>query len=185
MPDITLTSRKVGEAMGEAIRDAIRRHLIAKSNQTKPNRHGLPHTGYYHKAAGTVRVEDFDETRAEIVVGADSEDSNAPGQGLALHYYGGVVRPRSGKKALAIPIDPSVAGMWPSEVGAIASGDGLALIWPKNSSHGFLKDNENGRLLWLLVRKAQIPADETVLPTAEELEEAASNAISEVMDDGE
>ena len=96
-------------------------------------------------------------------------------EGLALHYEGGTVYPK--KKALAIPIDPSVADIWPSEASGIATGDGYAMIWPKGSNHGFIKDAETNDLLWLLVPKATIPADKTVLPEEETILSAAEAAI--------
>ena len=49
--------QKAGQGMAEAVRDCIRRHLIDKGLHTAPNRNGLPHSGYWHKAANTVKVE--------------------------------------------------------------------------------------------------------------------------------
>lgn len=167
--------RKAGQGMAEAVRDRIRRHLTDRSMNTAPNRHGLPHTGYWHKAAGTVKVDSLSGLKASISVGAESDDPNAPGQGVALHYYGGVVYPTAGRKALAIPISPEVAGKNPREVNKLT--DGIALVWPKNSAHGFLKDENTNEFLWLLVPKATTKADKTVLPTEDELGEAAIEGI--------
>ena len=82
-----------------------------------------------------------------------------------------------GKKALAIPISPIVAGIWPSEAGAWANEDEYSVFWPKNSSHGFIKDNERGELLWLLLPRATIKADPTVMPTDDALHNAAIAGI--------
>lgn len=175
MPDdlVLADGQKAGQAMAEAVRDLIRRHLTDRSMSTADNPHGLPHSGYWHKAANTTKVEAQDGLRAVVSVGAESDAPDAPGQGVALHYFGGTVYPK--KKALAIPINPQVAGKNPREANALT--DHIALVWPKNSSHGFLKDAETGDLLWLLVPKATIRADKTVLPTDEELQDAAIDAV--------
>ena len=153
-----------------AVRDVealIIEHLRKKNDGTKPNRYGLPKTNYYADAAKNVEASvDGATVRVEI---------DHPG--LAMHYEGGTVYPK--KKALAIPIDASVARIWPSEANAYANEDEYALIWPKNSSHGFIKDVEQNQLLWLLIPKATIPADKSVLPTDEETLKTAEEAVWE------
>jgi len=167
--------RKAGQGMAEAVRDCIRQHLADKSMNTAPNRHGPPHSGYWHKAANTVKVEVQRGLHAVVAAGAESNDPKEPGQGIALHYEGGTVYPK--KKALAIPISPIVAGIWPSEAGAFSNEDEYSVFWPKNSSHGFIKDNERGELLWLLLPKATIKADPTVMPAEGEMCDAAISGI--------
>lgn len=148
---------------------AVRRHLREKNERTPP-RDGFPKTNYYAEAADTARGSASGGV-ATVEVGPD--DPNGPGSGIALHYYGGTVYPK--KKALAIPISPAVAGIWPSEASGV--GANLAMIWEKGSSHGFLKDTETNELLWLLVPKATIPADPDVLPTDDQILTAAENAV--------
>ena len=135
-----------------------------KNDGTKPNRNGLPKTNYYAYAAKNVEASvDGATVRVEI---------DHPG--LAMHYEGGTIYPK--KKALAIPI---VAGIWPREANAYANEDEYALIWPKNSSHGFIKDVEQNQLLWLLIPKATITADKSVMPTDEETLKTAEEAVWE------
>ena len=95
-------------------------------------------------------------------------------EGAALHYFGATVLPK--KKALAIPLSPLVQDIWPSE-----QPSGLELFWPKNSPHGFLKDKDTSELLYLLVSKATIPADKTVLPEDADILKAAEEAIWEAI----
>ena len=155
------------EAAVRGVEALIIEHLRKKNDGTKPNRNGLPKTNYYADAAKNVEAS---------VVGATVRvEIDHPG--LAMHYEGGTVRPK--KKALAIPIDPAVAGIWPSEANAFTNEDEYALIWPKNSSHGFIKDVEQNQLLWLLIPKATIPADKSVLPTDEETLKTAEEAVWE------
>ena len=148
------------EAAVHGVEVLIIEHLRNKNDGTKPNRWGMPKTKYYAEASKNVEAS---------VVGATIRvEIDHPG--LEMHYEGGTVYPK--KKALAIPLDPVVADIWPSEAG----GD-LDVFWPKNSSHGFLKDPETADLLWLLVPKATIPADRTVLPEDAAIEQAALDAI--------
>ena len=155
------------EAAVHGVEVLIIEHLRKKNDGTNPNRNGLPKTNYYADAAKNVEASvDGATIRVEI---------DHPG--LAMHYEGGTVYPK--KKALAIPIDASVAGIWPSEANAYANEDEYALIWPNNSSHGFIKDVEQNQLLWLLIPKATIPADKSVLPTDEETLKTAEEAVWE------
>lgn len=157
------------EAAVRGVEVLIIEHLRKKNDGTKPNRNGLPKTNYYAAAANEKNVE------ASVVGATIRVEIDHPG--LAMHYEGGTVYPK--KKALAIPIDPAVAGIWPSEANAYANEDEYALIWPKNSSHGFIKDIEQNRLLWLLIPKATIKADKSVLPTDEETLNTAEKAVWE------
>ena len=155
------------EAAVRGVEALIIEHLRKKNDGTKPNRNGLLKTNYYADAAKNVEASvDGATVRVEI---------DHPG--LAMHYEGGTIYPK--KKALAIPIDASVAGIWPREANAYANEDEYALIWPKNSSHGFIKDVEQNQLLWLLIPKATIPADKSVLPTDEKTLNTAEEAVWE------
>lgn len=174
--DALLPADKVlAQAAGERVRDCVRRHLTDRSMHTAPNRYGLPHTGYWHKAANTAKIDAVSGSVATISIGAEDDNPNKPGQGVALHYYGGVVYPKDGRKALAIPVSPEVAGKNPREVAKLT--DGIALVWPKNSGHGFLKDENTNELLWLLVRSATVKADRSVLPEDGKMLNAAMDGI--------
>jgi len=178
--DVMPSERELAQAAGEGVRDCIRQHLTDRSQHTEPNRHGLPHSGYWHKAANTVKINAVSGSVATISIGAEDDNPKSPGQGVALHYYGGVVYPTGGRKALAIPISPEVARDNPRTVNAITGG--IALVWPKNSGHGFLKDENTNELLWLLIPKATIKADPTVLPTDDKMCDAAMDMIYSYID---
>jgi len=160
--------KDLADAASRGMTVTIKRHLREKNNSTAPNRHGLPKSNYYSQVAETVRGTSA-ANRATVEIGPDNE--NGPGNGIALHFYGGTVLPK--KKALAVPINAAVADIWPSEVGE----GGTTMFWPKNSSHGFIKDKATGELLWLLIPKATIPADPTVLPSDDALVAAAERAV--------
>lgn len=162
--------RVLAEAAARGLEVLIRRHLRRKVPASS-RRAGFPPSGYWASAAETVEAHAAGKT-AVAEVGKE---------GANLHYEGGTIRPTGGKKALAIPIDPSVATIWPSEYAGCSTGgsddDATAIFWPRGSSHGFIKDTETGDLLWLLVPKATIRADKTVLPSDEDLLGAAEDAI--------
>lgn len=147
------------EAAVRGVEALIIEHLRKKDDGTKPNRRGMPKTNYYADAAKNVEASvDGAIVRVEI---------DHPG--ISLHYEGGTVYPK--KKALAIPIDPAVAGIWPSEY----SRDHQLFKTPG----GALGDADTGKILYILLPKATIPADPSVLPTDEETLKTAEEAVWE------
>lgn len=154
------------EAAGAGISNLIIEHLRER-NQNSVHPQGFPKSDYWADAADSVTT---DVTGGKATVTVQKE-------GAALHYYGGTVYPK--KKALAIPQHPSVADIWPSEYAG--TGGDLELIWPKGSTTGRLVDKESGDTLWLLISKATIREDKTVLPTDEQMNEAAAQAIFELI----
>ena len=163
------------DAAARGMVDCVRRHLREKNDRTPP-KDGFPKSNYYAEAAGTTRAS-VEGNVITVAIGPDGEGTvgadgkRVPGSGIALHYYGGTVYPK--KKALAIPVDPIVAGIWPSS----AQGD-LGFIPTKDPANvGFLTNPDTGAVLWLLVPKATIPADPDVLPTDDEILTAAENAV--------
>ncbi len=152
------------QAASAGVEALLREHLEQKNQGTAPNRYGLPKSKYYSEAAKHVESE-VSGTRVTVEV-------DYPG--IALHYEGGTVYPK--KKALAVPINPAVARIWPSEYG-----EGITVVWKKGDSHGRLIEKEGGRTLYLLLPKATIPADKSVLPSDEEVLNAAEAAIWEAV----
>lgn len=147
------------EAAVRGVEALIIEHLRKKNDGTRPNRYGLPKSNYYADAAKNVEASvDGATVRVEI---------DHPG--LAMHYEGGTVYPK--KKALALPIDPAVAGIWPSEY----SQDHKLFKTPG----GELGDAETGKILYILLPRATIPADPSVLPTDDETLKTAEEAVWE------
>ena len=169
-PDFIPGDRLTAERAGLRVADLIIRHLRKKNASTPTNPFGLPKTNYYDEASDTVQTE-TSGNKFTVSVGSDSTDRNAPGRGIALHYEGGTVYPK--KKALALPVDPSVAGIWPSEYS-----QGHKLF---KTPGGALGDSETGKILYILLPKATVPADPTVLPTDDEIADAATLGMSQVM----
>ena len=161
--------RELAQAGGRGISNIVKRHLVDRDRASSPAA-GMPRTGYYGDAANSVTTE---MNGSVSVVTIHKE-------GVALHYYGGVVYPTSGHKALAIPQVPAAAGRRPAEIDP--SRQQLALVWPKGATAGTLRDKETDDVWYLLVAKATIPADQTVLPTESAMTDAANAAIGRALE---
>ena len=165
--DVLPTASEFAQAAAAGVSDAVKSHLVQRDSRGRTD--GLPRTGYWGDAAADVKTE-FAGNRAVVTIHKE---------GVALHYYGGVVYPKDAK-ALAIPKSPRTAGKRPAEFDPDRSK--LALVWPKGEKAGTLKDKESDEVVYLLVSKATIKADATVLPTDGELEGAAMDRIQYYID---
>ena len=166
--DMMPSARELAQAAGRGVSNAVKRHLADRDAQSVRS-DGLPRTGYYGDAASGVTTEMAGDT---AVVTIHKE-------GVALHYYGGVVYPTDGHKALAIPKSPSTAGKRPSEIDPDHTK--FALVWPKGEKTGTLRDKETDEVVYLLVSKATIPEDKTVLPTEDEMKSAGMAAMEAIL----
>ena len=166
--DAMPSEREFAQAAARGVSNAVKRHLVAKDAFTSP-RGDRPKSGYYGDAAGSVTTE----MEGEIAV------VSIPKEGMALHYYGGVVYPTDGHKALAIPKVAAVAGKRPAE--ADPDRTKFALVWPKGEKTGTLRDRKTGEVVYLLVAKATIPKDDTVLPTDAAMYDAANAAMEAIL----
>ena len=150
------------EAASRGMETLIINHLREKNQSTVPNRFGLPKSNYYADAAKDVEASaSGNVARVEITK-----------PGITMHYEGGTVYPK--KKALAMPISPAVAEIWPSEY----TGEGHQLF---KTPGGALGDAETGEILYILLPKATIPADKTVLPSDDAILGTAEEAIWEMV----
>ena len=129
----------------------------------------MPRGHYWLDAADSAAVEAAGRGAAVTV---DKE-------GAALHYHGGTVYPTGGRRALAIPLHPAVAGKRPAEHDPGRTL--LSLAWPEGEKAGTLRDRETGEPYYLLVARARLAADPTVLPGDSELGEAARSAMEAIL----
>ena len=165
--DILASDHELAQAAGRGVSNAVKRHMVERDSRGRSD--GLPRTGYYGDAAGGVTTE-VSGNRAVVTIHKE---------GVALHYYGGVVYPTEGHKALAIPKSIKGAGKRPSEIDPDRTK--FALVWPKGKTTGTLRDKETDEVVYLLVSKATIPEDKTVLPTDAELESAGMSAMEAIL----
>ena len=164
--DILASDHELAQAAGRGVSNAVKRHLVERDSRGRSD--GLPRTGYYGDAASGVTTE-VSGNRAVVTIHKE---------GVALHYYGGVVYPTDAK-ALAIPKSPATAGKRPKEFDPDRAK--LALVWPKGETAGTLRDKETDEVVYLLVSKAKIKEDKTVLPTEDEMFEAGKSAMEAIL----
>ncbi len=164
LPDDRTLAERGANGMMELIYSHLRRR-----NASARRRAGMPKSYYWADAADSMKVE----ARGKVgVVTIDQE-------GAALHYYGGIVYPTGGRKALAIPVHPAVADQDPAEYDSSRSL--LSLVWPKGEKAGTLRDKETGEPYYLLVAHATMKPDPTVLPEESALHRAAEDAMGAIL----
>lgn len=164
-PDVMAPDARVcAEAASRGIEVLVIEHLRKKNDNTKPNRYGLPKSNYYAEASNDVAAS-ASGNKAKVEISYP---------GISKHYEGGTIYPKPGKKALAIPIDPEVAGIWPSEYDPTEKHEKTFI-----SPGGAIGDRETGKILYILLPKVNIPEDKSVLPTDDEIVAAVGEAIRE------
>ena len=166
--DMLPPERELAQAAGRGVSNAVKAHLRTRNFSTSHS-DGLPKSNYYGEAANSVTT---DMQGKVAVVWIQKE-------GMALHYYGGVVYPGPGKKALAVPKHPAAAGRRPAELDPDRSK--LSLVWPKGKSTGTLRNKESGEVYYLLIPKATIQADQSILPTEAALVDAGNSAMEAIL----
>jgi hypothetical protein len=166
--DVLPPAEELADAGRYGIEVLVKNHLIAR-NGSRPQRGAMPKSNFYANAARSV-TSSVNGNKAEVTINQ---------LGVALHYYGGIVLPTNGRKALAIPKHPAVHDQKPSEMDP--SRQILKLIWPKGSSAGTLRHKDSGEVYFLLVSKANIPADRSVLPTEAAMQDAATKAMESII----
>jgi hypothetical protein len=150
-----------------ALTNAVVKNFRRRNSQG--NAKGFPRSNFWQDAAESVTS----------AVEGDAMSAAIRKQGGRLRGKGGEVRPKEGKKALAIPVDPSVAHEWPSEY--TGRGGALFAVWPKGRNTGFLAnrgtDRNHARILWMLVAKTTHRPDPSVIPPEDELRNAIARAM--------
>jgi hypothetical protein len=158
--DFIPSAETLAEAMGQGIETLLRAHLHAR-DRARPPRGNMPKSSFYANAADTIDTR-IEGASATVEIGQT---------GVSLHYYGGVIYPTGGRKALAIPKHPAVHDEKPSTFDPGRTR--LTLVWNKMKKVGVLKSKDAGEVFFLLIPRASIPADETVLPNDNDIAQAA------------
>lgn len=161
--DVLPPVRTLTEAARAGLRNVIVAHLDDKNGRAK-HRPGMPQSGYYSDAAESVQSELINDNAAVVSIQKE---------GLAMHFYGGVIYPKPPHKYLAIPMNPAVWDQMPSEYDPT-----------KETLHvagGKLRDNETDEIYYQLIRKATIKADPDVLPTDDKMYNAMFAAMEAVL----
>jgi hypothetical protein len=189
----------LNKVLGQAAYHVVRDHLRDR-NLTVPTPLGAPKSNYYERAADST-------TFVVDPGGATVSISGIAAPGIALHYFGGTVKPGQNPssftgqptKYLTIPISPEAYGHSASEF------DDLVVLWGRNGpwalarkaltpkqrrlikSRGYagesLTGDNAGELMYLLVKEATIQPNPEVLPDEDDIAVACQDAMSDYLED--
>ena len=135
---------------------------------TIPNKFDAPSTGYWQKAAASVRAS-ATSSYAEVAI---------PFHGVRLHYLGGTIVPVN-KKWLTIPARAEAHG---KRVVDLFPGF-TNCVWLFNAARQpyAIAGKEDGLVYFWLAKKAVIKPDPTVLPPVAVMQEAALEGATEYL----
>ena len=184
-----LANEGAKQAAGGAIARLLKAHL-GGLDRSRQNKIGGKRTHYYADAANNVSYEVTD----------DGADVKVHQIGIALHYYGGVIKPTGGRKYLTIPVDPEAYGRRAGEFNNLEIAWGLTKggkprpigLVKKNDWVNKTKKNrktgvkevvsaswEGGKWMFALVLSATIPEDKSILPEDDTIQAAAMSSITD------
>lgn len=143
--------RALMEVLGKTHERTSQDHFQAKNN--RPNKRGWPKQNFWASVRSSTSFRSASENTATIAVGEP---------GFRSHLFGATIRPRSGRRFLAIPMRAAAYGIMPSS-GIIPD---LFFIRSRAANGGFLARREGGalRVYYRLLASVTIPRDPTALP---------------------
>jgi len=148
-----LADRKgLHEVLGRSVEGSLRDHFADRQNE--PNKRGWPKQQFWDRIRNRTAFSGATESEASVVI-AD--------RAMAAKVYGARIVPKE-KKMLAIPLRAEVYGVMPRA----KTIPGL-FLWKSPRGNLFLAAKEQGgkalRIFWLLVSRANVPADPKALPS--------------------
>lgn len=159
----------LAEAGAAGLCNLIIEHLRAR-NARALHAAGMPRSNYWGEAADSAQTEAVGD---HFAVSVSKE-------GVVLRYYGGVILPGPGKKALAFPVNPAVAGMRAAEYDP--GKEKLELVPGKKGHAPTLRDVKSGEVYYVLIPSKRFNADRTVLPTESAMYDAARTEMEFAME---
>lgn len=163
-------AHKLNTAVGKGFERTLRRHF--RELDKRPNRRGWKKSHFWQKIAADTAFIGADEQKATVAV------QNASGRKFAAKVFGARIRPKSGKKFLAIPAIEARYGVSPSSL------DKSELQFRRTRRGGLLgviRADGTMQVHYWLVRKADTPRDPDALPKKETVLEDAKKAISKYL----
>lgn len=160
-------AQKLNAAVGRGFERTLRRHF--RELDKRPNRRGWRKSHFWEKIAADTVFAGADESKAVVAIG------NSSGSKLAAKVFGARIRPKSGKKFLAIPAIEARYGVSPSSL------DKSELQFRRTRRGGLLgviRADGTMQVHYWLVRKADTPRDPDALPKKEAVLDAAKKTIS-------
>lgn len=163
-------AQKLNAAVGRGFERTLRRHF--RELDKRPNRRGWRKSHFWEKIAADTVFAGADDNRAVVSIGSDS------GPKFAAKVFGARIRPKGGKKFLAIPAIEARYGVSPSSL------DKNELQFRRTRRGGLLgviRADGTMQVHYWLVRKADTPRDPDALPKKETVLEDAKKEISKYL----
>ena len=160
-------AKGLNTAVGKAFEKTLRTHF--RSLDRRPNKRGWKKSHFWQKIASDTVFAGADESKAVVAIG------NSSGSKFAAKVFGARIRPKSGKKFLAIPAIEARYGVSPSSL------DKNELQFRRTRRGGLLgviRADGTMQVHYWLVRKADTPRDPDALPKKEAVLDAAKKTIS-------
>lgn len=163
-------AKGLNTAVGKAFEKTLRTHF--RSLDRRPNKRGWKKSHFWQKIASDTVFAGADESKAVVAIG------NSSGSKLAAKVFGARIRPKSGKKFLAIPAIEARYGVSPSSL------DKSELQFRRTRRGGLLgviRSDGTIQVHYWLVRKADTPRDPDALPKKETVLADAKKEISKYL----
>lgn len=163
-------AQKLNAAVGRGFERTLRRHF--RELDKRPNRRGWRKSHFWEKIAADTVFAGADDSRAVVSIGSDS------GPKFAAKVFGARIRPKGGKKFLAIPAIEARYGVSPSSL------DKNELQFRRTRRGGLLgviRADGTMQVHYWLVRKADTPRDPDALPKKETVLADAKKEISKYL----
>ena len=160
-------AKGLNTAVGKAFEKTLRTHF--RFLDRRPNKRGWKKSHFWQKIASDTVFAGADEGKAVVAIG------NSSGSKLAAKVFGARIRPKSGKKFLAIPAIEARYGVSPSSL------DKNELQFRRTRKGGLLgviRSDGTIQVHYWLVRKADTPRDPDALPKKEAVLDGAKKSIS-------
>jgi transglutaminase-like putative cysteine protease len=155
--------RSVMQAAARGLRRTLVEHFATRDRT--PNQLGGRRTHFWAEVAKSTQVTRVEPTQAEVGIGD---------RRFSLKFHGGRIVPKT-TRFLTIPIHPEAHGKRAGEV-EMASGMQLFVFRPRGRLVSFLArstGDDTIRLLYVLKKSANVPADPAALPPREAMAAAA------------
>lgn len=160
-------AKGLNTAVGKAFEKTLRTHF--RSLDRRPNKRGWKKSHFWQKIASDTVFAGANESKAVVAIG------NSSGSKFAAKVFGARIRPKSGKKFLAIPAIEARYGVSPSSL------DKNELQFRRTRKGGLLgqiRADGTMQVHYWLVRKADTPRDPDALPKKEAVLDGAKKSIS-------
>lgn len=153
--------------VGMGFARTLQKHF--KALDKRPNKRGWRRLGFWRGIAAATSFLSADEKGATVSI------SGTEGPKFAAKVFGATVKPKGGKKFLAIPAIEARYGVMPS---TLPEGELEFKRTRKGGLLGKIRADGSMTVHYWLVKSATIPRDANALPTTETVRKDAEKAIN-------